>query len=115
MHFMSLKRSIEKRLLSSEDVDLPSCSNVLDANNWPKNVKKNIFYGEEEIRKLSSRFQLNERDMIYSFREYRDMIYSFREYLQLQGKEMPKQLLQLKRTLKKVLYLLANVKGDFLR
>jgi hypothetical protein len=60
--YESLKRSIEKRMLPSEDVDLPSCSKVLDANNWPKNVKENILYGEEEIRKLSNRFQLNERD-----------------------------------------------------
>jgi hypothetical protein len=30
----SLKRSIEIRLLSSEDVDLPSCYKVLDVNNW---------------------------------------------------------------------------------
>jgi hypothetical protein len=92
MHFMSLKRSIEKRLLSSEDADLRSCSKVLDANNWPKNVKENILYGEEEIRKLSNRFQLSERDMIRTFREY----------LLLQGKEIPKQLLQLKRTLEKI-------------
>jgi hypothetical protein len=74
--YESLKRSIEKRMLPSEDVDLPSCSKMLDANNWPKNVKENILYGEEEIRKLSNRFQLNETDMIRGFREY----------LQLQGK-----------------------------
>jgi hypothetical protein len=51
---------------------------VLDANNWPKNVKENMLYGEEEIQKLSSRFQLSERDMIHGFREY----------LQLQGKDI---------------------------
>jgi hypothetical protein len=92
MHFMSLKRSIEKRLLSSEDADLRSCSKVLDVNNWSKNVKEDILYGEEEIRKLSNRFQLSERDMICTFREY----------LLIQGKEIPKQLLQLKHTLEKI-------------
>jgi hypothetical protein len=50
-----------------------------------KYVKENIFYDEEEKRKLSIRFQLNERDMIRGFREY----------LQLQGKEIHKQILQL--------------------
>jgi hypothetical protein len=43
---------------------------MLDVNNWPKNIKENILYGEEEIRKLSSRFQINEGDMIRGFREY---------------------------------------------
>jgi hypothetical protein len=54
-----------------------------------KNVKKNALCGKEEIRKLSNRFQLNERDMIRGFRQY----------LHFKGKEIPKQLLQLKRTL----------------
>jgi hypothetical protein len=49
---------------------------VLDANNWLKIVKENIFYSEEEIRKLSNMFQLSERDMIRGFIEY----------LQLHGK-----------------------------
>jgi hypothetical protein len=70
-----------------------------------KEVKENILYGEEEIRKLSNRFQLNEGDIIRGFREY----------LQLQGKDITKQLLQLKRTLEKMLYILTNVNGDFLR
>jgi hypothetical protein len=65
---------------------------VLDANNWPTNVKENILYGEEEIRKLSNRCLLNERDVFPGFREY----------LQLQGKEIHKQLLQLKRTLETI-------------
>jgi hypothetical protein len=90
--YESLKMSNEKRLLSSEDVDLPSCSKVLDANNWPKNVMEDILYGEEEILKLSNSFQFNERDVIRGFREY----------LQLQGREIPKQLLQLKRTLETI-------------
>jgi hypothetical protein len=30
------QKSIEKRLLFNEDIDLLSCSKVLDANNWPK-------------------------------------------------------------------------------
>jgi hypothetical protein len=57
-----------------------------------KNIKENILYGEEEVRKLSSRSQINEGDMIRGFREY----------LQLQGIEIRKQLLQLKRTLEKI-------------
>jgi hypothetical protein len=57
-----------------------------------KNVKENILYGKEEIQNLSNKFQLNERDMISGFREY----------LQLQGKEILKQLLQLKCTLETV-------------
>jgi hypothetical protein len=47
--YESLKTSIEKRLLSSEDTDVPSCSKVLGVNTWPKNVKENILYGGEEI------------------------------------------------------------------
>jgi hypothetical protein len=90
--YESLKRSTEKRLLSSEDVDLSSCSKVLDAKNWPTNVKENTLCGEEEMRKLCNRSQINERYMIRSIREY----------LQLQGKEIPKQLLQLKRTSKTI-------------
>jgi hypothetical protein len=68
---------------------------MLDANNWPKNVKENVLYGEEEIRKLSNRLQHNEGDMI------RD----FREHLKLQEKEIPKKLLQLKCTLERNCYI----------
>jgi hypothetical protein len=35
-----------------------------------KNVKENVCYGEEEMRKLPSRLQHNEGDMIRDFREH---------------------------------------------
>lgn len=43
---------------------------MLDSKHWPDNVEQKLTFGEEEIRHLSIRFQLNERKMIHVFREY---------------------------------------------
>lgn len=62
--YESLKNSIAKRLLSDDDLDMSKCVRILDRKRWPPDAKKNILFGEEEIAKLSHRFQLTEREMI---------------------------------------------------
>ena len=43
---------------------------MLDLKQWPDNIDTHFTFGEEEIRNLSTRLQLNERTMIRGFREY---------------------------------------------
>jgi hypothetical protein len=43
---------------------------VLDPKQWPEEIQNNLTFGETEIRNLSTRLRLNEREMIQSFREY---------------------------------------------
>jgi hypothetical protein len=61
--------SVEKRLLDSEDTDLPDCVKVLDPIQWPEDVGSCVTYGEAEVRKLSQIFRVSEREMIRGFRE----------------------------------------------
>uniref|UniRef100_A0A8C8RJZ3 HAT C-terminal dimerisation domain-containing protein n=1 Tax=Pelusios castaneus TaxID=367368 RepID=A0A8C8RJZ3_9SAUR len=69
--YKTLKESIEKRLLANEDAELAQWAHILDQKQWPENVTNHqITFGEMEIRKLSNRLQLNEREMIRGFREY---------------------------------------------
>lgn len=68
--YIYLKESIEKRLLSDEDIELPQWAKVLYPENWPNNIRENFTYGETEIQNLSKRFSLNERQITRGFREY---------------------------------------------
>lgn len=68
--YEKLKSSIESRLLTENDSVFANCTRVLDSKHWPDNVEKKLTFGEDEIRNMSIRFQLNERKMIHAFREY---------------------------------------------
>ncbi|XP_066475289.1 E3 SUMO-protein ligase KIAA1586-like [Tiliqua scincoides] len=85
--YTKLKESIEKRLLDSKDDELAYWSRVLDQKHWPEDVNTQLTFGEVEIRNLSIRLQLNEREMIRGFREY------------ILEKTYPEKLLHLIRTL----------------
>ena len=68
--YKTLKESIENRLLANEDAELAQWAHILDQKQWSENVTNHqITFGEMEIRKLSKRPQLNEREMIRGFRE----------------------------------------------
>jgi hypothetical protein len=43
---------------------------VLDPKQWPEEMQNHLTFGETEIRNMSTRLGLNEREMIQSFREY---------------------------------------------
>lgn len=66
--YEALKKFIETRLLSGKDFELADTIKVMDEKNWPQNVP--ITFGENEMRKLASKFKLNERQLITGFREY---------------------------------------------
>ncbi|KAJ8892355.1 hypothetical protein PR048_004935, partial [Dryococelus australis] len=68
--YESLKNLIQKQLLCNSDVEMARCATVLDFRTWPTDAKENILFGEEEICELSKRFQLNERELISTFREF---------------------------------------------
>jgi hypothetical protein len=68
--YENLKISIEKRLLDDEEADLPKWARVLDPKQWPEEIQNHLTFGETEIRHLSTRLRLNEKEMIQSFREY---------------------------------------------
>lgn len=84
-----MKESIEKRLLDSKDDELVYWSRVLDQKHWPEDINTQLSFGEVEIRNLSIRLQLNEREMIRGFCAY------ILEKL----KKHPEKLLHLIRTL----------------
>ena len=70
-HFYAkLKESIKKRLLDSQDEQFANWSRVLDQKYWPEDNDNQLTFGETEIRNLSVKLQLNEREMIRGFREY---------------------------------------------
>lgn len=85
--YTKLKESIEKRLLDSQDEQLANWSRVLDQKHWPEDINIQLTFGEVEIRNLSVRLQLNERETIHGFREY------------ILEKTYPEKLLPLIRTL----------------
>jgi len=68
--YTKLQQSIENRLLDCEDANLAQCARVLDQTQWPDNVQEQLTFGEQEIRSLSRKLQLAERDVIPGFREY---------------------------------------------
>jgi hypothetical protein len=43
---------------------------VLDLKQWPEEIQNHLTFRETEIRNLSTRLRLNEREMIQGFREY---------------------------------------------
>jgi hypothetical protein len=61
---------LRKKLLDSEDTDLPDCVKVVDPKQWPEDVGSRVTYGETDIRELSQIFRLSEREMIRCFREF---------------------------------------------
>ncbi|XP_060093811.1 E3 SUMO-protein ligase KIAA1586-like [Heteronotia binoei] len=83
-----LKISLQKRLLSEEDVNLSKCARVLDSETWPTSIRDNPLFGEEEIRTLAGRFRLGEREAVRAFRGH----------LKLR-KGVPKELAQIQHTL----------------
>ena len=68
--YTKLKESIKKRLLDSKEEELAYWSRILDQKHWPEDVNTQLTFGELEIRNLSIRLQLNEREMICGFCEY---------------------------------------------
>jgi hypothetical protein len=97
-----LELSIQKTLLSKEDIELSRCGRILDSNNWPANSKDNIVYGEEEIRTLATRFQLSKREVTRAFREYM----KYRE-------EMPKELSRFRCILHTIAISTSECEGGF--
>jgi hypothetical protein len=57
-------------LLDDEETDLPKWTRALDPKEWPEEIQNHLTFGETEIRNLSTRLRLNEREMIQSFRKY---------------------------------------------
>ena len=53
--YEALKTSIETRLLDDKDVELAATLEVMDTKTWP--TKLPITFGENEMRKLASRFK----------------------------------------------------------
>lgn len=86
--YETLKNSIETRLLSEKDFELADTIKILDQTNWPKDVP--VTFGENEIRKLASKFKLNERHIITGFREY------------LYSRVFPENLLPLKQAINSI-------------
>ncbi|KAI4468043.1 e3 sumo-protein ligase [Holotrichia oblita] len=66
--YEALKTSIATRLLDDKDVELAETLKVMDTKTWPTKVPVN--FGENEMRKLASRFKLNERQLITGLREH---------------------------------------------
>jgi hypothetical protein len=66
----TLNYSLESRLLGNKNADLAASARVLDREHWPKDINYQLKFDENEVRKLSNRFQLNERDEIWRFHEY---------------------------------------------
>ncbi|XP_015284597.1 PREDICTED: uncharacterized protein KIAA1586-like [Gekko japonicus] len=89
--YEQLQKSLQKRLLSREDIDFLRCERVLESKNWPASSSDRILYGEAEISSLARRFQLSEREAIRAFREH----LKYRE-------EMPKELSLIRRILNTV-------------
>lgn len=64
-----LKRSIEERLITNDDdTKFINWTRILYPNNWPENAP--LTFGEEEIRSLAQRLQINERESVRGFRDY---------------------------------------------
>jgi hypothetical protein len=59
--YKKLKESVEQRLLVTEDADLANWARVLDPKQWPDDIDTYLTLGEAEIKNLSTRLQLKER------------------------------------------------------
>jgi hypothetical protein len=58
-----LKESIESRLTESKNADLAASAQVLDRKHWHEDINSQLIFGENEVRKLLTGLQLNERDV----------------------------------------------------
>ena len=68
--YEKLNKSIAKRLMSNEDVELAQWTSILNQSHWTDNMNNQLTFGEAEIEKLCSRLQLNAREIIHGFRDY---------------------------------------------
>jgi hypothetical protein len=62
-----LKEWIESRLLDSNNANLVPSVQMLNRKHWLEDVNSQLTYGENEVRELSLRLQLNERYRIGRF------------------------------------------------
>lgn len=69
--YQSLSVNINKRSASDSEKELIASFSVLDAGNLPAGDEC-ILYGETDIQKLCSEFQLPARDTIQAFRLFKD-------------------------------------------
>jgi hypothetical protein len=64
-----LKESIESRLPemleNNENSDLAASALVLDRKHWPEDINSQLTFGNNSVRRMSVRLQLNERDTIH--------------------------------------------------
>ena len=68
--YSKLAASMKNRLLESSDKDIVKACDVLVPEKWPNQVEKNVTFGEKEIRMLTNKFHLNERNIIRAFRDF---------------------------------------------
>ncbi|CAH2098344.1 unnamed protein product [Euphydryas editha] len=59
---------MKDHLLESTDNDIVQAYD--EPEKWPNEVEKNITFGEKEIRTLTNKIHLNERNIIRAFRNY---------------------------------------------
>jgi len=70
----SLVDNLKARLLDNEqDISILQDMQIIDVSEWPKDINyNNIRYGEDEIKRLCKRFQVNKNDAINGFRQIID-------------------------------------------
>ncbi|CAI6350673.1 unnamed protein product [Macrosiphum euphorbiae] len=70
----SLVDNLKARLLDNEqDISILQDMQIIDVSEWPKDINyNNIRYGEDEIKRLCKRFQVNKNDAINGFRQILD-------------------------------------------
>ncbi|XP_065645604.1 E3 SUMO-protein ligase KIAA1586-like [Hydra vulgaris] len=64
------KRNINLYKANKKIKALVQWARILDQNHWPDNINNQVTFGETEIRNLSLRLPLNEREIIRGFLEY---------------------------------------------
>jgi hypothetical protein len=64
-----LKESIEGRLLNSKNADFVASAQVLHRKKWPEDINSQLTFGENKLRKISIRLQLNEGERFRLFGE----------------------------------------------
>ncbi|XP_069476319.1 E3 SUMO-protein ligase KIAA1586-like [Ambystoma mexicanum] len=69
--YQSLSVNLAKRCAPDLDKELVASFSVLDAKNLP-NDEDIVLYGENEIQRLCTKFQLPIRDTIHAFRDFKD-------------------------------------------
>lgn len=65
-----MKESIEKRLIDSKNVKCALWARIHDQKYWHEDIDNQLIFREMEIRNMSLRLQLDEREIIRGFREY---------------------------------------------